>query len=134
MVYLKSYLESSWSIGILNKSIGNFDPNAKIGEIFVADIEFNAYSDPQEKMYNEVFPCIFEPKGKAPIDRRSVCQLVSTIKTERRENVLKYKATEKTHAPLVLKRGFLCTQNTFTFLQRGAGCKVTKVHLYHTFE
>ena len=41
--------ESSVSIDTLNKSIENFDPNAKIGELFVADIEFDAYDDPREK-------------------------------------------------------------------------------------
>ena len=107
-------------MGILNKSIGNFDPNAKIGEIFVADIEFNVYSDPREKMYNEVFPCIFEPKGKAPIDRRSVCQLVSTIKTERRENILKYKATQKTHATLSTKKRFPMYTDHIHFLAKRA--------------
>ena len=39
-------------IEILNDSIGNFDPNAKIEEIFVLDIEFNAYDDPR---FNPVF-------------------------------------------------------------------------------
>ena len=41
--------ESSVSIDTLNKSIENFDPNAKIGELFVADIEFDAYDDPWGK-------------------------------------------------------------------------------------
>ena len=34
---------------ILNKSIGHFDPNAKIGEMFVVDIEFDAYDHPRQK-------------------------------------------------------------------------------------
>ena len=33
--------EISVSMEILNKSIENFDPKAKIGEIFVADTEFD---------------------------------------------------------------------------------------------
>ena len=32
---------------ILNKSIGYFDPSAKIGEMFV--VEFDAYDDPRKK-------------------------------------------------------------------------------------
>ena len=67
-------------IEILNDSIGNFDPNAKTGEIFVLDVEFNAYDDPSKKMYNEVYPCIFQPKSKVSVDRRSVYQLVSMMK------------------------------------------------------
>ena len=57
---------------ILHEAIKNFNPNAKIGEIFVVDIEFSAYNDPREKMYHEVFPCIFKPKSKVSVDRRSV--------------------------------------------------------------
>ena len=41
--------EPSVSIDILNKSIKNFHPNAKIGEIFVVDIEFDAYDNPRKK-------------------------------------------------------------------------------------
>ena len=41
--------DSTVSMVILNKSIENFDPNAKIGEILVVDIEFDAYDDPRKK-------------------------------------------------------------------------------------
>ena len=64
--------EPSVSMDILNKSIESFDLNTKIGQIFVADIEFEAYDDLREKMYNEEFPSTFEPKSKVPVDRRSV--------------------------------------------------------------
>ena len=70
---------------ILNKSIEKFDPNAKIDEMFVVDIEFNVYDDPRKKMCNEVFPCIFEPISKVPVDRRSVYQLLSTMRTGKKE-------------------------------------------------
>ena len=46
------------SLNILNKSIKNFNPNAKIGNIFIIDIEFDANDDPRIKMYNEVLLCI----------------------------------------------------------------------------
>ena len=69
----------------LNKSIEKFDPNAKIDEMFVVDIEFNVYDDPRKKMCNEVFPCIFEPISKVPVDRRSVYQLLSTMRTGKKE-------------------------------------------------
>ena len=64
--------EPSVSMDILNKSIESFDLNTKIGEIFVVDIELYAYDDPWKKIYNEEFPCIFEPKSKVPVDRHSV--------------------------------------------------------------
>ena len=70
---------------ILNKSIEKFDPNAKIDEMFVVDIEFNVYDDPRKKMCNETFPCIFEPISKVPVDRRSVYQLLSTMRTGKKE-------------------------------------------------
>ena len=41
--------EPSVSMDILNKSIENFVPKSKIGEIFVVDIEFDAYNDPRKK-------------------------------------------------------------------------------------
>ena len=34
---------------ILNASIAKFDSNAKVGEIFVVDIEFNAYDNLRKK-------------------------------------------------------------------------------------
>ena len=125
--------ESSVSMDILNKSVENFDPNAKIGEIFVVDIEFDPYNDPRKKMYNEVFPCIFEPKSKDPVDRR-VYQLPSTMSTGKRENILKYKATEKTHVILRPKKRFPMYIDHIHFLTKRAGWKVTKVHLYYSFE
>ena len=56
--------EAHVSMDILFNSIENFDPNYKVGEIFVVDTKFNAYDDLRKKIYNEVFPCIFEPKSK----------------------------------------------------------------------
>ena len=53
---------------ILNNTIKTFDPNAKIGEIFIVDIEFTACYDASKKMYNEVYPYIFEPKIKVSTD------------------------------------------------------------------
>ena len=52
-----------FSIGIFKKqsdpnmetqesSLKNFDPNAKIGEVFVVDIQFEAYDDPHKRIYN----------------------------------------------------------------------------------
>ena len=57
-------------------------------------------------MCNEVFPCVFEPKSKVPVDRSSVYQLLSTMRTRKMENILKYKATKKTHATLCPKKKF----------------------------
>ena len=96
----------SVSMDILNKSIESFDLNTKIGESFLVDMEFEAYDDPRKEMCNEVFSCIFEPKSKVPVDRRSVYQLLSTMRTGKRENILKYKATEKTHATHRPKKRF----------------------------
>ena len=43
---------------ILNEAIENFDPNAKVGKIFVVDIEFDVYDDPRKSFYNEIYPFI----------------------------------------------------------------------------
>ena len=51
-------------------------------------------------MYNEVDHCIFQPKSKVSVDRRSVYQLLSLMKMGKKDNILKYAATEKTHATL----------------------------------
>ena len=51
---------------ILSEAIENFDANAKVGKLFVVDIELDAYDDPRKSFYNEIYPCIFEPKSKFP--------------------------------------------------------------------
>ena len=71
-------------IDIVNKAIGNCDLNAKIGEIFVVDIEFSAYDDPCKKMYDKVCPCISETKSKVSVNRHSVYQLLSTMRAGRK--------------------------------------------------
>ena len=77
-------------------------------------------------MYNEVFPCIFEPKSKVPVESRSVYQFSGDI--------LKFKATEKTHATLRSKKRFPMFIDHIYFLTRRAGWKVNNVHHYYTFE
>ena len=121
-------------IEILNDSIGNFDPNAKTGEIFVLDVEFNGYDDPSKKMYIEVYPCIFQPKSKVSVDRRSVYQLLSTMRMGKKHNILKYAATEKTHATLDPKKRFSMFIDHIHFLIKRVGWTVTKIHHYHAFE
>ena len=80
--------EAHDSTDILFNSKENFDPNAKVGEIFVVDVEFNAYNDTRKKIYNEVLPCIFEPRSNVPVDTRSVYLLLSTMRTAKKNNVL----------------------------------------------
>ena len=46
---------------MLNKSIENFDPNAKIGEIFLVDIEFDAYDYPRKRETGVVFSSYSRP-------------------------------------------------------------------------
>ena len=43
--------EPSVTMDVFNKSIENFDPNAEICEIFVVDIEFDAYDDPRKNIW-----------------------------------------------------------------------------------
>ena len=50
-------------------------------------------------MYNEVYPCIFQPKSKVSVDRRSVYQLLSTMRMGKMDNILKYAATENSRYP-----------------------------------
>lgn len=122
------------SMEILDNSVDRFDPNSKIGEIFVVDIEFDSYDVPREKMYNEVFPCIFESKSKVTVDNRSLYQLLSTMSTGKMVDVLKLKATEKTHATLRPKKRLPMFIDHTHFLTKRVGWKVTKVHKYYTFE
>ena len=111
--------EKEVSLDVLNNSLANFDSNSKIGEVFVVNIQFDAYDDPRKKMYNEVFPCVFEPKTKVPVSSRSVDQLLSTMRTGKRGDVLKLKSTEKTHATLLPKRRFPMFINHLYFLLIG---------------
>ena len=80
-------------------------------------------------MCNEMFPCIFEPKSKVPVDSR-IYQLLLTMRTGKMENILKYKASEKTHPTLRPKKRFPMYIDHIHFLTTRAGWKVTKVHLY----
>ena len=83
-------------------------------------------------MYNEVFPCIFEPKSKVPVESKSVYQLLSTMRIRKKDDVLKFKATEKTHATLRSKKRFPMFIDHMT---RRAGWKVNNnIHHYYTFE
>ena len=119
---------------ILNKFIASFDLNTKIGEIFVVDIEFNAYNDPRKEMYNEVYPCIFQPKSKVPADRRSVYQLLSTMRIGKNGNILKFSTTKKTHATLDPKKRSPMFIDHIHFLSKRAKWIVTMVYNYYTFE
>ena len=69
--------EKEANMEILNEAIENFDPNAKVGKIFVVDIEFHVCNDPRKSLYNEIYHCISEPKTKVPVDNRSVYELLS---------------------------------------------------------
>ena len=126
--------EPQVSMEILTKSLENFDAIAEVGEIFVVDIELATYDDPKKKMYNEIFPCIFEPKSKVSIESRSVYQLLSTMRIEKRGDVLMFKATKKKHATLRSEKKFPMFIDHVHFLTRKAGWKVNNVHHYHTFE
>ena len=53
--------EPSVSIEILNKSIENFDPSAKIGEIYLVDIEFHAYDYPRKRETGVMFSSYCRP-------------------------------------------------------------------------
>ena len=67
-------------LDILNKAVNDFDSNSKTGHIFTNfDINFQEFNHPKKKkkkMYNEIYPCIFEPKSKVPVDERRVYQLL----------------------------------------------------------
>ena len=52
----------------------------------------------------------------------------------KKDNILKYTATEKTHATLDPKKHFPMFIDHIQFLTKIAGWTVTKVHHYYTFE
>ena len=58
-------------------------------------------------MYNEVYPCIFEPKTKISTDSRSVYQLLSNMRVGKKDNILKFLVPEKTRATLKPKKKIL---------------------------
>ena len=78
-------------------------------------------------MYNEIFPCVFEPKSKVYVDRYSVYQLRSTMPTGKRNNVLKYTGTEKMHATHCPKKRFPMFIDHIHFLTKGKGWKGTQL-------
>ena len=55
--------QSNPNMETLENSLKNFSPNGKIGELFVEDIQFDAYDDPCKRIYNEIYPCVFQPKS-----------------------------------------------------------------------
>ena len=119
----------------MNKTVKNYDPlKDKIGHKFVVDLEFVNFSDPGKQMYNEVYPCIFEPKTKIPADFRSVYQLLANMRMGKKENILKSLVTEKTHVTLRLEKRFPMLVDHIQFLTSKAGCEVTKVYSHYTFE
>ena len=85
-------------------------------------------------MYNEIYPCIFEPMTKVPKDERSVYQLLSNTRAGKKDNILKFLVTEKTHATLKAKKRFPMFLDHIDFLTKRAGWKVTKVYSHFTFK
>ena len=85
-------------------------------------------------MYNEIYPCISEPKTKVHVDERSVYQLLSNMRVGKKDNILKLLVTEKTHATLKRKKYFPMFLNHIDFLTKRAGWRVTKVYSHCTFE
>ena len=65
-------------------------------------------------MYNETFPCNFEPKSKVLADSISVYQLLSATRVgKKKDNTLKFLVTEKIHATLLPKNVFQCLSIIF---------------------
>ena len=126
--------QSNPNMETLENSLKNFSPNAKIGELFVVDIQFDAYDDPCKRIYNEIYPCVFQPKSNVLPNRRSVYQLLSNMRSGKRSNILSFKAPEKTHATLDPTKRFHIFIDHIHFLIERAGWKVTKVHAHYTFE
>ena len=85
--------QSDPNMETLENSLKNFDPNAKIGEVFVVDIQFDAYDDLRKRIFNEIYPCIFQPKSNVLPNRRSVYQLLWNMRSGKRGNILSFKAT-----------------------------------------
>ena len=52
----------------------------------------------------------------------------------KRDNILSFKTTKKTHATLDRKKRFLMFIDHIHFLTKRAGWKVTKVHVHYSFE
>ena len=49
-------------------------------------------------MYNEIYPCISEPKTKVHVDERSVYQLLSNMRVGKKDNILKLLVTDTRYA------------------------------------
>ena len=98
--------EKEAKMEILNEAIENFHSNAKVVKIFVVDIKVDAYNDSRKSFYNEIYPYIFEPKRKVPVDNRSAYQFLSTMTIGKRGDVLKFSSIKKTHATRKPKKSF----------------------------
>ena len=57
----------------------------------MVDIRFVDFNDAVKKMYNEIYPCIFESKTKIPTDSRSVYQLLGNMRIEKTYALLRPK-------------------------------------------
>ena len=64
--------QSDANMQTLENSLKNFDSNAKIGEVFVADIQFDAYDDPRKKDTMKSIPVFSNLK-------RKFCQIVEVF-------------------------------------------------------
>ena len=79
-------------------------------------------------MYNEIFPCVFEPKSKVSVSNGSVYQLLSTMRTGKSGDILKFKSSEK-----LPKKGFPIFIDHIHFLITRGGWKVSKVYEYYNY-
>ena len=107
----------------------------KISHLFTVDIKF-ADVNPQNLLFNEIYPPIFEKKKKNSQHERSTTQIMSRVQKNKKnkEEIAALPFNEKTHSTLKDKIYVTLYAEDLYFLTSRAGWKVTKIYDHSTFK
>ena len=107
----------------------------KISHLFTVDIQF-ADVNPQNLLFNEIYPPIFEKKKKNSQHERSTTQIMSRVQKNKKnkEEIAALPFNEKTHSTLKDKIYVTLYAEDLYFLTSRAGWKVTKIYDHSTFK
>ena len=107
---IKNNNDISWKT--FNYLIEKTDLEDKIGHLFVVDFEFDdAMANPQQNVYNEIYPPIIEKQKIIDPCERLVYQLIEQYAEGEKNNSLAYRATKKAHAAMLKNRFLLMYYN-----------------------
>ena len=122
------------SILEFNKILDKISHEDKIGHLFVFDIQFHN-KNPKTKLFNEIYPPIFEKNKKIEPFERSTPQLMSILaRNEEKDKINNFSYTSKTHSTLEEKKFIPLYTKDLHFLIKRAGWLVTYIYEHYTFE